>query len=135
LISTTRSFSLAGRVGERLHASVVQVAAAIEHDALDTGRLGVRREELAHLDGLVGLRALESLQLLPARGGKRPGRVVVQELSGDAQVGAEDGDARPLGGAVHLAADPAPATLAELFLGRDGHQALFPTFLRTYSPW
>src|SRR5439155_75567 len=77
---------------------------------------GARGEELADLGRLLGLRALERLlQLLPARGGDRLARVVVDELGGDAQIRAEDGEARTLRGAAHLAANAAPAALPELF--------------------
>src|ERR671916_366113 len=89
LISTTRSLSsrvssrwkamallegqaaLARGVGERLHAPVVEVAAAIEDDVLDAGLLRGCGEALAHLGGLLGLVALEGLrQVEPARGGE-----------------------------------------------------------------
>src|SRR6266516_53261 len=82
LISTTRSFnsrlsysrtslkigphskfqsSLARAIGERLDPAVVEVAAAVEHAALDPGLLRVRGEQLAHLGRLLGLVALEGL--------------------------------------------------------------------------
>src|SRR3982751_3071522 len=40
---------LAGPLGERLHAPVVVVAAAVEHGALDAGGLGALGEQLADL--------------------------------------------------------------------------------------
>src|SRR5919201_1178342 len=56
-ISETES-SLAGAVGQRLHASVVEVAAAVEDGALDARLLRVLRQQLADLGGLLALRAL-----------------------------------------------------------------------------
>src|ERR671933_43744 len=50
--------SFARTVGERLHAAVVQVAAAVEHDRLDLRLLRVLREQLADLGRLLLLRAV-----------------------------------------------------------------------------
>src|SRR5262249_46758488 len=100
--------SFARAIGERLDASVIQVAAAVEDDALDAGLLPARGEQLAHLGGLLRLVAGERLrQVEPRRGGQRAAGVVVDELGEDAAVRAEDQQARALGGAADLAADPA----------------------------
>ena len=40
---------------------MVQIAAAVEHDGVDSGLLGGPGEQLAHLGRLLGLRALEAL--------------------------------------------------------------------------
>ena len=44
----------AGGLGHRADASVVEVAAAVEHDALDPRRLGVLRQQLPDLRRLRG---------------------------------------------------------------------------------
>src|SRR5262249_38262836 len=43
---------LAGRVGKRRDPAVVVVTTAVEHDLVDTGRLGPGRDQLAHLRGV-----------------------------------------------------------------------------------
>ena len=55
------------------------------------------------------------------------------ELREDAAVGAEHGDARPLGGAAHLGAHAAATLEAALGCGDEAHARL-PTFRATYSP-
>src|ERR671932_859827 len=114
--------SFARRFRERFHASVVEVAAAVEDDALDARLLRVRGEELAHLRGLLGLRALErALQVQPARGGQRAALEVVHELRLDPAVRAEDDEARLLGRAADLAADTPVAARAGLGLRQGAH--------------
>src|SRR4051812_46688766 len=94
--------ALAGALGQGLHAAVILVAAAVEHDGLDPGFLRARGEQLARLARL--LHRLERLQrrLGPLHRGQRAPRVVVDELGEDAAVGAEHRDARAHGAAVHL---------------------------------
>src|SRR5207245_1185356 len=118
--------SFAGALGERLHASVVEVAAAVEDACLDPGLLSSSGERLADLARLVALVALERLlQLLPARGGKRLGLGVVDELRVDAQVRTEDGQARPLRGTGHLSAHAAMPARTGLACRERAH-ARFP---------
>jgi hypothetical protein len=57
-----------------------------------------------------------------AGGGQRAPREVVHELSLDAAIRAEDGEARPLHGAGDLTADTAVAALASLADGESRHQ-------------
>ena len=59
--------SLARTLGESLHASVIQVAAAVEHDRFHAGLLRSGGERLADLMGLGGLVALR-LDADPVRG-------------------------------------------------------------------
>jgi hypothetical protein len=58
---------------------------------------------------------------------------VVDQLGADALVRAEHGQARALGGALHLGAHAAAAAQPGLRLGLDRHARL-PTFRATYSP-
>ena len=65
--------SFARALGERLHASVVQVAAAVEHAALDPGLLRGLRERLADRARLLGLRAPTTpSEFQPAAASVRP---------------------------------------------------------------
>src|SRR5262249_41513030 len=125
--------ALAGPFGERLDAPVVLVAAAIEHSALDAGRLGALRQLGANPLGL--LHRVKSAQRLlgPVDGRDGAPAVVVDQLHGDAAVGAEHRDARTLGGAAHLGAH-ATATLEPTGWGSFHGHARLPTFRATYSP-
>src|SRR5204863_7372449 len=121
-------------LGERLDATVIQIAAAVEHDALHAQLLRRVGELLAHLGRLLCLVAFERFrQADPRGGGKRLARVVVDELGEDAAVRAEDRQARTLRVAADLAAHAAMPALTQLANGDLAH-ARFPTFLRTYSP-
>ena len=76
---------------------MVEIAAAVEDCAFDTGLLRRLGETLANLGGLLGLVALERLRKVePGRRGERAAGVVVDELSEDAAVRAEDEQARAL---------------------------------------
>src|SRR5688572_26830979 len=99
--------ALAGALGERLHAPVVAVAAAVEDAGLDPGLLGACRDELAGAPCLVHLAEATQLGLRPVDGGERVAAVVVDELRLDAAVRAEHRQPRALRGAAHLRADPA----------------------------
>ena len=89
---------------------------------------------LADLRRLLGLVALERLrQVEPRRRGDGAAGVVVGELREDAAIRAEHLQARTLRGAADLAAHAAVPALTQL-TGGDLAHALFPTFLRTYSP-
>src|SRR5262249_42072975 len=100
---------------------------------LDARLLRLGGQRLADGGGLLGLRALEGALPEPARGRKCAACLVVDELGEDTPVRAEHDEARPLGRARHLAAH-APVT-AETCLANGRAHALFPTFLRTCSPW
>src|SRR5262245_43789525 len=159
LMETTRSFSSArldrsslqpldspdsledqaagpGRIGERLHASVVHVAAPVEHDALDALRLGLLGQELAHELGRcdVAPRRLPSPECLaPAVDGQQgaPG-VVVHQLRVDVIEAPEHGQPRPRARAAHEPAKPAmPDVPRYPPLLRD-HLAPAPAFLPTF---
>src|SRR3954469_16402668 len=125
--------ALAGPFGERLDAAVVAVSAAVEDRGLDAGGLRAVGQDGAGLVGLLHPRQRAQLRLGPVDGRERAARVVVDELGEDPPVGAEHRDARALGGAAHLRADPAAALEALGGPGRDGHARL-PTFRATYSP-
>src|SRR3954471_16692654 len=126
--------SFARAVGECLDATVVQVAAAVEHDGFDSGLLRGCSEALADLGRLLGLVALERLrQVEPRRGGERAPRVVVDQLREDTAVRAKNEHARTVGRAADLPAHAAVAAEAR-FASRKGAHARFPTFRRTYSP-
>src|SRR5437867_3453499 len=127
--------SLACAFGERLDASVVQVAAAVEHDRVDAGLLGGCGDLLADLLRLRALVALEVLQPDPARPGEGAAARVVDELREDAPVRAEHREARALRRAGDLAAHAAMPAQAHVARGANSRpHARFPTFRRTYSP-
>src|SRR5262249_7210826 len=109
--------ALAGAIRQGRHAAVVEVAAAIEDDPLDAFVLGPLGDELADLRRPLLLGAGGAVQLLRGGGGDGGRRRVVDQLGVDALVGAEDRQARPLGRAGDLAADPLAPLEAALFLG------------------
>src|SRR5258708_11507707 len=103
---------LAGGVGQRLHAAMVQIAAAVEDDAGDPGghgALGQRTTDGGGRGG-VGPVALQ-LALQPAFAARRSHEGaplgVVDDLRGDVVQAAEDGEPRALRGAGHPLADAA----------------------------
>src|SRR5918992_487653 len=126
--------ALAGALRERLHAAVVLVAAAIEHDAFDAGGLGALGEQLAGAAGLLDRLERMQLALGPGDRRERAAGIVVDQLGEDAAVGAGHRDARALCAAAHAGADAAAALEAPGGRGHDGHARL-PTFRATYSPW
>src|SRR5690606_22286833 len=100
--------AVAGALGERADVAVVAVAAAVEDDGLDAGRLRPLGETLA--DGLAPLDRRGAVEVaFPARRRREgvPLRVV-DDLGVDVLVRAEDAQARALSGALHLPADAAP---------------------------
>src|SRR5579884_3554130 len=125
--------ALTGSVGEGLDASVVLVAAAVEHGAVDARRLRPLGDQLADAARLVHPAQGPQLRLGPARGRERAAGVVVDQLREDPARGAEHRDPRALGAAADLGADPAAALQAPRRLGQHGHARL-PTFRATYSP-
>src|SRR5712691_495569 len=95
----------ARRVGQRLHAAVIQIPAAVEHHGVDALVLGALGNQLP--DGL-GAGEIASIGgVLLVRGGRNHGMApgVVDQLRVDVFYTAEHGEARPLLGAVHAAAD------------------------------
>src|SRR3954453_6965221 len=119
-------------VGERLHASVEAVAAAVEHAGLGAGLLAALRQKLAGALGLLHAREPLQVALGPVHGGERAPAHVVDQLGLHAAVRAEHRQPRPLGRAMHLRANAPAAAQALLLLGLDAHARL-PTFRATYS--
>src|SRR5690606_23951364 len=106
---------LAGAVSDGGDTAVVLVAAAVEHDGLDTGLLGTLGDELADLAGLGGLVGVaHRTQLgLGGRGeGERVTDRVVDDLHGDVAGRTRDDQARARRGAVDLLAHPEVAAAA-----------------------
>src|SRR2546425_10794025 len=114
--------SLACCIGERLHSPVVEVAAAVEHGALDLGLLRALGQQLAYLGRLALLVALEGLRnLQPAGGRERATLHVVDELRGDAAIRARDHEARPFGRPRDLAAHALVTAPARFSHGQGWH--------------
>ena len=97
-----------GGVGQRLDAPVVDVAPAVKRHSLDVGRLAQLGDPGTDELGGALVPARRPAQLLPDLRGQRRGRDerraggVVDDLGVDVVVGAEDGEARPLGLALEL---------------------------------
>ena len=97
-----------GRLGQRLDAPVVDVAPAVERYGLDVGRLAELGDLRADELGGALVPARRAAELLPDLRGQRGGGGeggaggVVDDLGVDVVVGAEDGEARPLGLALEL---------------------------------
>src|SRR5690606_24062104 len=109
---------LAGGIREGLHATVVDVAIAIEHDLRDALALAGLRDRGADLLGRVALRALACLApaVLAQRADRHKGlaRRVVHTLHVDVLRAPEHREPRPLGVAVDLLPDPLLALEARL---------------------
>src|SRR5579884_2373974 len=125
--------ALASSLGKGLHTTVVLVPAAIEHGALDPGRLGALGEEQTGPLGLVDRLQRAKLALGPAHRRQGAAAVIVDQLREDPAVGAEHADPRALGATAHLRAD-ATTALQALRRFRQHRHARLPTFLATYSP-
>src|SRR6202142_1827328 len=131
--SSERQSGFPRSLRKRLDLAVIAVAAAVEHGARDAGCLGPLRKQRT---GVLGsLRRLQRPQvgLGPVNGGQRLAGDVVDQLCGDAAVGAEHGPPRTLRGARNLGAHAAAGAQPASFLGDDGHARL-PTFRATTSP-
>src|SRR5688572_28257886 len=130
--------AFAGAVGHCLHAAVISVPCAIEHDAGEPGVLRLLRDELPYLGRLV---ALLSRQLVGGHGGERPARRIVHQLRVDVLERAEHHEPRTLRRAVHaLPHAKVPAVtqlLPSLRPANLGHYLppALPAFRRTCSPW
>jgi hypothetical protein len=106
--------ALAGALGQGLDTAVIAVAAAVEDRGLDAGGLRALGQHGARAGRLLHRLEAAQIGLGPVDGGQRAAGVVVDELGGDAAVGAEHGDARALGRAAHLRADAAAPLEAPL---------------------
>src|SRR3546814_317902 len=108
----------AGGGSDRRDAPVVEVAATVEDDLVDTGGLGPLGQEGADLGGRVLVAGGAAAQVgLERRGrGDRATRAVVDHLGGDVLVRSEHREAGPSGVAEDLLADPAMAPEAGLAL-------------------
>src|SRR5215204_5798608 len=136
---------LAGRVGERRDAAVVLVAAPVEDDRADAGRLGPLGHQLADPLGGGGLVAVH-LQAVRGGRGQRDAADVVDDLGVHVPGGAGHDETRARRGAADLLAQPhvpaqprrapllrdrAPGCLG----GRHCHLPVFPALRRMTSPW
>src|SRR5436305_7232020 len=124
---------LPGALGQRAHAPVVAVAAAVEHAGVGAGVLGALREQLAGALGLLHPGKRLEVGLGPVDRGDRAACHVVDQLRLHAAVRAEHRQPRPLGRAAHLRADAAAPAQPLCVLRLDAHARL-PTFRATYSP-
>src|SRR5262249_38909302 len=127
-------------VGERFHAPVVLVTAAVEDDLADAGSLGLAGQRLADRLRRRHVAALRvgGPEFLAAAVGRdeRATGVVVDDLGVDVIEAPEHRQPWPPG----RAANPAPQTIVPLVagttlvLGDHFAPAFLPTFLRTTSP-
>src|SRR5262245_32014594 len=124
----------AGAVGDRRDSAVVAVPAAVEDAARYPGAPGPLREQLPSALRLLHRVEVPQLGLRPGDSRQSAAGVVIDQLGEDAAIGAVDGEPRPISVAAHLGAHPPAATQPVLWLGQDGHQALFPTLRATCSP-
>src|SRR5262245_46386432 len=133
-VSSEFQTALAGGIGERFHAAMEQVTAAVEHHVGDASLLGALSDELADRRGVVGF--LAALEVLLERRGSSDGDAlgVVDELHRDVLGRAVDGQARlAVGDEPELGADALGA--ASLFSAMRLHGYFFlPSLRRTYSP-
>src|SRR5262245_21044229 len=133
-VSSEFQTALAGGIGERFHAAVEKVAAAVEHHVGDAGLLGALSDELANSGGVFGF--LAALEVLLERGGGGDGNAlrVVDDLHRDVLGRTVDGQTRlAIGDEAELGADALGA--ASLFFAMRLHGYFFlPSLRRTYSP-
>src|SRR3954468_9136788 len=101
-----------GAVGERLDAPVIEVAAAIEHDALDTGLERPARDLATDCGGKIGLRTGHAVKGLGRRRDGRAARARVADLGVDTAVRPVDGEPRTCGIARHASTNSTVAALA-----------------------
>src|SRR5665213_355523 len=107
--SSEREPALPRSLRKRLDLAVIEVAAAVEDHARDAGGLTALGDQRPGPARALGARQRAQLGLGPVDRCERAARDVVDQLGGDAAVGAKDGDAGPLGGARDLRADTAAA--------------------------
>src|SRR4029450_10828059 len=130
--------ALAGRLGQGANTSLVLEATAVEHHRGDAGRLGLGRQ-LGPDPGGGGLLVAVAGRGRRPGGGQGAAGPVVDELGVDLLVGAEDGQARPLGRAhyppPHATVTPqARVALHFRTLHLGPHFAVLPGWRRTCSP-
>src|SRR3954469_7336176 len=104
--------AFAGSVGHRLHAAVILISTAVEHDLRDPLVLGDRGDLLPDLERLFRLLPFGDLHRRDRR--ERMRRDVVHELGGDVLQRAEHHQPRTLGRPLHLVAHAQVATYAHL---------------------
>src|SRR5213594_1387624 len=97
-----------GAVGHRLHAPVVLIAGAVEHDLGDTALLRLGRDQLSQREALRGLALAVDVDALGAirRARERHPAGIVHELRVDVLRRAEHDEPRATGAPHHLLADP-----------------------------
>src|SRR5437899_2041342 len=97
-----------GAVGHRLHAPVVLIAGAVEHDLGDTALLRLGRDQLSQREALRGLALAVDVDALGAirRARERHPAGIVHELRVDVLRRAEHDEPRATAAPHHLLADP-----------------------------
>src|SRR5438552_1787830 len=126
-------------IGQRLHPAVILVATAIEHDALDAGRLGaVGQQRADRLGGghvAAGLVLLEERLAAAVRRQHRAPRVVVDELRVDVAEAPEHRQPRSRRRAAQVAPQAVVPLVARAAPVPGNHfaPAFLPTLRRTYS--
>src|SRR2546426_477005 len=113
--------AFAGAVGHRLHAPVILVAAAVEHDLGDPLLLGLGGEQPSQPEALGGLALAVDLEALGSVCGpdQCDAPRVVHDLRVDMLRGAEHHEARSLRAAGHLPANPEMAAIPSVCLRAD----------------
>src|SRR6266850_1302517 len=126
-------------IRQRLHPAVILVATAIEHDALDAGRLGsVGQQRADRLGGshiAAGLVLLEERLAAAVRRQHRAPRVVVDELRVDVAEAPEHRQPRSRRRAAQIAPQAIVPLVARAAPVPGDHfaPAFLPTLRRTYS--
>src|SRR4029079_19315470 len=105
--------ALSGAVGQRFHAAVISVTAAVEDDLRHPGFLRARGESLADFRGAGGLRSLDAAV---GDGEERAAPSIVHELRRDVLHRAEHHEAWPIRRAEQLLQHAKLATDAPLLL-------------------
>src|SRR5262245_2141026 len=136
--------AFARTVGDSLHATMISIAGAVEHDPRDPGRLGLLRQELAgrlalgHLPAPVHLHALAQV----AHPEQCHAAIVVYQVRGDVLERAEDNQPGPLRRPVDPLPNPEMAAVPPVSSGLWGvdrshsyFAPVLPALRRTCSPW
>src|SRR5262245_41321360 len=138
--SSERQPGLAGTFGDCRDAAVVLESAAVEHHGVDAGGLRALADQLADLLGGVDRRGRAAAQVLlhRRRARDRAAGEIVDRLHVDVLARTEHGQARSLGGARDLLADPAVTPTAVFGFAETHDRTLcyfadLPAFRRMYS--